>query len=107
MSHPEPATVGYHLTGRRNRDSITTHGLRPDPVGGYVWIFTDPTTAHAHATDSFGGSQGDNDLWVIDLDGLALLPDPHPGWPGTTSHVIAGHISPHRLTRIPITPTQE
>ena len=72
----------YHVTGRRNVVSIMARGLRTNAAGfdaGYVWLFDDLALALAMAKRSFGGSF-DNVIIEVDVDGLDIIDDPHPGW---------------------------
>lgn len=107
--------IAYHVTARRNRDSIETEGLRFDPkwlagapgVIGYVWLFVDRDIAQQAADrGSWGGSYGDNDIWEVDVTGYDLQPDPHPGWgtlrPGwdDASRVVVGPIPSDRIRRL-------
>lgn len=78
-----PQVTMYHISDRRNRDSISQQGLLPMhgmedfvPEGErLLWLFTDPQTAEQHATKSWGGSQGNNDVWEVNTTGIPTEPD--------------------------------
>lgn len=100
---------GYHVTARRNAQSIMEHGLRRDWGGwdaGYVWFFDDLVLARDSKTNgNWGGSMRDNVIFELDLDGLEVVPDPHQGWgrPALDDHAFAhpGSIPPERLRLLP------
>lgn len=96
---------GWHVTSKRNRDGIAAEGLRKDVMGWdtqYVWFFTDRAQADRSAREGlWGGRQGDNDIWEIDLTGFDVLPDPHPGWNEDRSNRAVDHSIPaDRITLV-------
>lgn len=104
-----PPRTMYHLSPSRNRDSITRHGLclADDGTTPWVWLFADERDARRFLPGSFGLSRGHNDLWAADVDGLDILPDPHPGWDDVDSAVVGVPIRPERLTLVATHPTEE
>lgn len=95
--------LAYHVTNRRNVPAILTEGLRKDATGwdaGYVWLLTDLGAAIATARGRWGGEPGDNAILGVDVRGLALLPDPHPGfadWRKCVSVAFPDHIPASRV----------
>jgi hypothetical protein len=80
----------WHLSPRRNRESIEAQGLLVDADSAgspYVWVFDDREVAEGKTSGAWGGSR-EIDLWEVDLDGFDVEPDPHPGWTGIKSWVV-------------------
>lgn len=110
--------IGYHVTASRNRTSIERAGLLTKPPliyesgkveegwdAGMIWFFVDLDVAKEAANaPTWGGGLGGNEVWMIDLDGLDVIPDPHPGWgnfrPGwdDVARAVRQDIEPERLT---------
>lgn len=107
--------IGYHISARRNRESILAHGLRTEsPMTSEqfagtapcrLWLFVDRAQAEAMLGGNWGGSRGDNDLWQLDLEGVELHPDPHTTgtgeWPDgryASARVAHQPIPPERLS---------
>lgn len=97
----------WHITNRRNLNSIMHEGLRTDAPGwdtGYVWLFDNLGIAIEMArTGAWGGERGNNAILAVNVEGLALQPDPHPGWGDyrdAHSFVVAGNISPDRISTL-------
>jgi ribosomal protein S18 acetylase RimI-like enzyme len=90
----------YHISPRRNRESITQGGLRLSDIDGrHIWLFSDLATAQESATKLWGGSR-DNDIWVVDVGEAEVAPDPHAGWGDArddVAHVVMQAIPPHRV----------
>lgn len=104
---------GYHVSPIRNRDAIAREGLRVDAMGwdaGFIWFFLDRAVAeHAASAGSWGGVRGLHDLWEIDLTGLVVLDDPHPGFGGAwgaASRAVAHSIDAGLLRRVAAIATQ-
>ena len=98
--------IGYHVSPTRNRDAIAREGLRTDAMGwdaGFVWFFLDRAVAEQAArTGSWGGVRGHHDVWEIDLSGLDVMDDPHPGFVGAwgeASRALAQHVAAARVKR--------
>lgn len=69
----------WHISATANRASIEQRGLLvPESGTRCVWMFSDLEVAERYMPLSWGCSYGDNDLWRVDVTGLALEPDPHP-----------------------------
>jgi hypothetical protein len=74
----------YHVTDKRNRESIRATGLHPHhgmedfipEPDRLLWMFTSVETAQKYAdpTHSWGGSCGLNDLWAADVE-IEIEPD--------------------------------
>lgn len=96
----------YHVTARTNLAPILAEGLRTD-VGGwdtkFVWMFDDLAIAKQAADQGRWGSTAGNVILVVDVDGLDIQPDPHPGWgnrkPGWDEHAFA-HAGPISASRV-------
>lgn len=89
------ATRYYHISPARNRESIEREGLRaasPD----MVWLLPNLADALRLRGKSWDCSTV-NDVWVVEVAGLDVLPDPHAGWPGVVSKVVRGPVPPARL----------
>lgn len=74
----------FHVTAASRVPSILARGLVTDADGwdaGYSWFFDDRAIALAAIApgQTWGGTR---DLVVleVDLTGLPVVPDPHPGW---------------------------
>lgn len=94
----------YHATSLDRVRSIMEQGLRTDADGWdtkWVWLFDEPEYAvtMAEAKHFTIGA-----VIAVDVDGLDIVPDPHPGWgsmrPGWDEHAFAhaGTIEPSRLS---------
>lgn len=73
----------YHVTDHRNLESILEHGLRTDWMGwdtGFIWGFDDETVARHSAASGCWSIQGRTSVLTLDVSGLPVIPDPHPGW---------------------------
>ena len=99
---------GWHISAAANRASIAETGLRRDGGGwdaGFIWFFVDRPTAEKMAEGrAWGGFRGGNDVWGIDLSGLDVLPDPHPGWGDERDEVaraVVVNVEPERLSLSP------
>lgn len=93
-------TRAWHVSPRRNRESIEARGLLlSETASHYVWIFADFADALRAQGQRWGGCPWP-DLYEVDVDGLTLLPDPHPGWPGIVSLVTDQPIPRERVTRV-------
>lgn len=87
----------YHLSPSRNRASIATEGLRlSDSPSKYVWFFADYETAERFASKSWGASR-EVDVWEANLAGFEVLPDPHPGFDGVPTFVVASPVPVERI----------
>lgn len=96
----EVPEIGYHVSSRSNRESIQKNGLRPDPMysedTGYVWFFDSLDEAISKVGGNWS-STSKNDIWELDVSGLNVQRDPHPGWQGVKSWVVIGKVSPDRI----------
>lgn len=98
----------YHVTPRSCADSILTQGLRTDGAGWdarYVWFFDDLDLAltSARVTGTWGGVRGPHAVIAVDVTGLPVIPDPHPGWGDDRddhAYALAGHVPADRLSRV-------
>lgn len=101
--------TGWHLSPSHNRASIAAAGLLTAEPGGWpdhgmVWLFVEQAVAEdASRRGTWGGSRG-LDVWQVELGGLEVEPDPHPGWgklrPGwdAAARVVRANIEPGRLS---------
>lgn len=95
--------LAYHVTNRRKLPAILAEGLRRDADGwdaGFVWVVTDLGAAIETARGRWGGGPGENVILGVDVRGLDLQPDPHPGfadWRKRVSFAYAGSIAPERV----------
>lgn len=105
--------IAYHVTGRRNRESILRDGLRlSDPMTGdqfagrapcHLWLFVSEDIARDAAARGRWGADPQNDVWVCDVTGYTLLPDHHDGWGSTrpgwddAARVVTVAIPPDRI----------
>lgn len=90
--------VGYHVSPRRNRESIAREGLRlSDSPSKFVWFFASMTEALPFASLRPWAGSWETDIWAADLSKVEVLPDPHPGFRGVTTWAIA---EPLEVTRV-------
>ena len=80
-------TTLYHVSPRRNRESILQRGLVPDADNmyrrgepKYLWLWDDRRTALEGAKHGWGSSK-ENDIWAVDATGIHLMSDPHGPFP--------------------------
>jgi hypothetical protein len=77
-----PAVWMYHISPRSNRASILRDGLRlSDSPSPYVWLFRDRNFAKDMMAKWSPRGNVPMDLWIVNVSGLDLQPDPHPGGP--------------------------
>jgi hypothetical protein len=92
----------YHITARTHVEAILAEGLRTDAEGwdtGYIWFFDCLEVARQAAVGTWGGHR-DLVILAVDTTGLAVIPDPHPGWGDDRDHhafAVASHVSPDRV----------
>lgn len=89
-------TTAWHIAPTIKRDAIAREGLVPQLIATCVWVFTDRAATERYLPKSWDGSRGANDLWLVDVSGLDLLPDPHP-FDEPASMIFEGQIAPDRL----------
>jgi hypothetical protein len=72
----------YHVTDRRNRESIREHGIDPNYSdtwrgAGYPYVWAWDNEHYSRALDWGAGTSRLMDIWHIDPEGLTWEPDPH------------------------------
>lgn len=98
----------YHVTDRRNRDSIREHGLDPEHSDtwrgtGYphVWAWDDEH--YQRALDWGAGAKRPMDIWHLDPAGLEWVPDPHAADPDDGMYrggCATSKVPPENLVRV-------